>query len=83
MPAAATVSAGGTDHGAQLSRGAQIDSGIASDVTVYAHGTESLASGAITLSTTISSGGTEIVSSGGTSISGILRSGATLDIVLG
>jgi autotransporter passenger strand-loop-strand repeat protein len=68
-----TISAGGTDLGALLSGGIQIDLGLVSGVTVYA-GSQVVGSAGTAIGTTVSIGGTEIVSSGGMT-SGTLLSG--------
>jgi autotransporter passenger strand-loop-strand repeat protein len=75
-----TVSAGGTDDGAQISGGTQTVFGLASGATVSSGGTETVSSGGTATSTTISNGGTEYVSSGGQAQNITFAGAAALDL---
>jgi fibronectin-binding autotransporter adhesin len=67
------ISKGGTDLGAHISGGTQIDSGLVSGATIFA-GSQVVQSGGTAIGTTVSDGGTEIVS-GGTTSGTLLASG--------
>jgi autotransporter passenger strand-loop-strand repeat protein len=71
-----TVSAGGTDNGAQISGGTQLVYGVANAAIVFA-GAEIVESGGLASGTTVSSGGTLDVLGGGTAIAPHPNSGAT------
>jgi autotransporter passenger strand-loop-strand repeat protein len=68
-----TISKGGTDRGAQISGGIQIDSGLASGTVIFA-GSQVVRSAGTAIGTAVS-GGTEMVSSGGTTSNTLLVSG--------
>jgi autotransporter passenger strand-loop-strand repeat protein len=68
-----TISKGGTDLGADISGGTQIDSGLASGAVIFA-GSQVVRSAGTAIGTAVS-GGTEIVSSGGTTSNTLLASG--------
>ena len=72
-----TVSSGGTDDGAKISGGTQLDYGLASGATIVT-GSQVVEAGG-TASGTIISGGTEIVSAGGTDDGAKISGGTQLD----
>jgi autotransporter passenger strand-loop-strand repeat protein len=74
-----TVSSGGTDNGAQISGGTQIDFGVASGAAVLSGRVQNVSSGGVANGTTISFGGTENVWSGGTQSGTWVSSGGTLN----
>jgi len=74
-----TISAGGTDGGAQISGGTQFDYGTATGVTVFT-GSQVVESGGTASDTTVSNGGTEIVSSGGTDGGATISVGGEQDV---
>jgi autotransporter passenger strand-loop-strand repeat protein len=69
-----TISKGGTDLGAEISGGVQIDSGLASGAVIFA-GSQVVGSGGTAVGTRVWSGATEIVSSGGTTSGTVLSGG--------
>jgi fibronectin-binding autotransporter adhesin len=74
-----TVSAGGTDRGASVSGGLQLDFGLASGVTVFT-GSQVVESGGVASGTTVDSGGTLVIDAGGNASGVTLNSGATLEV---
>jgi autotransporter passenger strand-loop-strand repeat protein len=74
-----TVSAGGTDRGASVSGGVQLDFGLASGVTVFT-GSQVVESGGVASGTNVDSGGTLVVDAGGNARGVTLNSGATLEV---
>ena len=74
-----TITAGGTDVGAQISGGVQFDYGLASGVVIFA-GSQVVESGGTANSTTVSSGGMELILSGGSASGTGVSSGGTLEL---
>ncbi len=76
-----TISAGGTDTGAQISGGTQFDYGPATGATIFT-GSQVVRSGGVAKTTAVFSGGTELIDPGGTGSGTIISSGGS-EIVFG
>lgn len=72
---------GGTDRGARISGGVQLDYGLASGATIFA-GSQVVENGGIARASIVHSGGTEYVSAGG-SINGVTIRGGIVDLASG
>ena len=77
-----TVSSGGTDDGAKISGGTQLDYGLASSTTVFT-GSQVVEAGGVASSTTVSSGGTLELVGSATASGFTIGSGGTLEIASG
>jgi autotransporter passenger strand-loop-strand repeat protein len=73
-----TISAGGTDSGAQISGGEQDVFGVASGATVFSGGFEVVSSGGTASTTVVSNGGTLELLSGGTATRVVIHPGGSL-----